>query len=665
MTTRARPTRARRSAAWWSAWAPVAALAILATLVQISTATANPSVRVAARRSPPSPADHALGNAVNAEIFPLVNQLVKSPFFRYVKVDLHKPCPFWKENFKCMNQDCVVQVMDEGKVRTEAPFMYQDVNLGDVKPMPAALGGSAPSGRGALGGSGPAAPGGLNFFSQCQFAKDFCVLEDESSANGEYVDLQENPERFTGYSGAPANNVWKAIYQENCFTSPVAGGHHGAPGSALDAPDDLCEEKQVFHQIISGLHASISVHICAEYLNKTTGQWQRHPKCYQYRVGNFPDRVHNVYVVYSLLLRAMAKLEPYLASQLDICTGKPKDDAAVQTALAHLAGDLAPRYALDASRLFQGPHRTALMDEVRTRFRNVSRIMDCVSCQKCRLWGKTQVTGIGTALKVVFGLSDDMIAGKVSSPTGKPLLSRFEVVALLNTLNRFAESVRDIVAFEEELARDTAQKQTEEIAVADTNQSVKEPMAAGTKPNATARDGGSDNDEHLFLWKSIASALTIAPFLFGWWYSMQGGGAGGNREPDESGKSRSQVPPRSSTSRTSPRHVHHPVAHDLHDDTDTDDALDAFAHQVNQDANDADSDDEFSSSGLDMSSSGDEQETVPSRPASAGMSAATRRRLVVDAGYEGSVDTSEADEDVVRASGKRSAAARRRPRRVD
>ncbi|KAJ3349142.1 hypothetical protein GGF32_005781 [Allomyces javanicus] len=665
MTARAKPTRSRRSAAWWSTWAPVAAWVILATLVQVSSATADPSVRVAAPRSPPSPADHALGNAVNAEIYPLVNQLVKSPFFRYVKVDLHKPCPFWKENFKCMNQDCVVQVMDEGKVRTEAPFMYQDVNLGDIKPMPAALGGSAPSGRGALGGSGPAAPGGLNFFSQCQFAKDFCVLEDESSANGEYVDLQENPERFTGYSGAPANNVWKAIYQENCFNSPVAGGHHGTPGSALDAPD-LCEEKQVFHQIISGLHASISVHICAEYLNKTTGQWQRHPQCYQYRVGNFPDRVHNVYVVYSLLLRAMAKLEPFLAHQLDICTGKPKDDAAVQTALAHLAGDLAPRYALDASRLFQGPHRTALMDEVRTRFRNVSRIMDCVSCQKCRLWGKTQVTGIGTALKVVFGLSDDMIAGKVSIPTGKPLLSRFEVVALVNTLNRFAESVRDIVAFEDELARDKALKQKETVAAADTNQSAKESLTAATKPNATARDAG-DNDEHLFLWKSIASALTIAPFLFGWWYSMQGGGAGaGQREPDAPGKSRSHPPPpRSPTSLTSPRHAHHPAVHDQHDDTDTDDALDAFAHQVNQDANDADSDDEFSSSGLDMSSSGDDQDAVPPRPASAGMSAATRRRLVVDAGYEGSVDTSEADEEVVRASGKRSAAARRRPRRVD
>jgi hypothetical protein len=27
---------------------------------------------------------------------------------------------------------------------------------------------------------------------------------------------------------------------------------------------------------------------------------------------------------------------------------------------------------------------------------------DCVSCEKCKLWGKLQVLGIGTALKVLL-----------------------------------------------------------------------------------------------------------------------------------------------------------------------------------------------------------------------------------------------------------------------
>jgi len=28
--------------------------------------------------------------------------------------------------------------------------------------------------------------------------------------------------------------------------------------------------------------------------------------------------------------------------------------------------------------------------------------MDCVDCEKCRLWGKLQITGLGTALKILF-----------------------------------------------------------------------------------------------------------------------------------------------------------------------------------------------------------------------------------------------------------------------
>ena len=32
-------------------------------------------------------------------------------------------------------------------------------------------------------------------------------------------------------------------------------------------------EKRVFYRIISGLHTSISTHICMEYFNQTTGTW--------------------------------------------------------------------------------------------------------------------------------------------------------------------------------------------------------------------------------------------------------------------------------------------------------------------------------------------------------------------------------------------------------
>jgi ERO1-like protein beta len=81
--------------------------------------------------------------------------------------------------------------------------------------------------------------------------------------------------------------------------------------------------------------------------------------------------------------------------------------------------------------------------------------MDCVGCDKCRLWGKVQLSGIGTALKILFELDEKAleyvhfvnqsnidVSFLSSSPRSNVnLLQRTEVVALINTLHRFSESL--------------------------------------------------------------------------------------------------------------------------------------------------------------------------------------------------------------------------------
>ena len=58
----------------------------------------------------------------------------------------------------------------------------------------------------------------------------------------------------------------------------------------------------------------------------------------------------------------------------------------------------------DEKAMFSGSPE--LLDQFRNHFRNISRIMDCVACEKCRLWGKIQTTGLGTALKILFSFGD-------------------------------------------------------------------------------------------------------------------------------------------------------------------------------------------------------------------------------------------------------------------
>lgn len=40
----------------------------------------------------------------------------------------------------------------------------------------------------------------------------------------------------------------------------------------------------------------------------------------------------------------------------------------------------------------------SLQTEFREHFRNISRIMDCVGCDKCKLWGKLQVRNLSNSL---------------------------------------------------------------------------------------------------------------------------------------------------------------------------------------------------------------------------------------------------------------------------
>ena len=39
--------------------------------------------------------------------------------------------------------------------------------------------------------------------------------------------------------------------------------------------------------------------------------------------------------------------------------------------------------------------------------------MDCVGCEKCRLWGKLQVLGLGTALKILFSVNGQDNTGEM------------------------------------------------------------------------------------------------------------------------------------------------------------------------------------------------------------------------------------------------------------
>jgi ERO1-like protein beta len=99
---------------------------------------------------------------------------------------------------------------------------------------------------------------------------DFCFLDDHTE--GDYFDLSLVPERYTGYSGAAAHDVWRSIYDENCFgiserdlsnkedsramlsVPDTIGGEGGRSGESRE----ICLEKKVYYKIISGMSIKFS-----------------------------------------------------------------------------------------------------------------------------------------------------------------------------------------------------------------------------------------------------------------------------------------------------------------------------------------------------------------------------------------------------------------------
>ncbi|KAI3634601.1 hypothetical protein MIR68_006982 [Amoeboaphelidium protococcarum] len=438
-------------------------------------------------------------------------------FFRYFRINLNGKCPFdlsqqleMSNHDKCGNSDCSVSTeLDSETVK----------KLSDLEAKSSFI--NSP------------------FRQKCDYTRmDFCELDasievdaaedfdssgivsgnqgkEQSSGDGktnsknggskqqqqqlQYIDLVQNPERFTGYSGFGARSIWSAVYEQNCFKflygqqqqqqqqkkktggvplNPVPNKNGGLmnannllkPYSSQQSDhsltyemeqglEELCVEKRMFYRVISGLHASISTHLCYEYYyhkvkhNTEDGgveevaQWKPNKACFMDRVGNHEDRLNNLYYLQAILLQALYKMKATLQNY-QFCGSDIHEEVRTMAILDKIQSVVMSEGPfIDQSALFrkEGQFKD-LKEEFRQHFINISLIMNCVGCERCRLWGKVQTTGIGTALKVLFSSDGDSksVQDQESTVLG---LRREDIVAFFNTLARISESIVAVEQF--------------------------------------------------------------------------------------------------------------------------------------------------------------------------------------------------------------------------
>ncbi|TKS70466.1 ERO1-like protein alpha [Collichthys lucidus] len=295
----------------------------------------------------------------------------------------------------------------------------------------------------------------LNWSKHDDEAERFCVVDDEESPDSQYVDLLLNPERYTGYKGPEAWQIWNSIYEENCF-KPYTVKRPLNP--SLFQSGSGGEAKKFYSWLEDSWFQKRWGHNVSEFRQRFDSELT---------AGEGPKRLRNLYFVYLIELRALAKALPvFQQPSFQLYTGRPEEDRKHKELLLDIL-ELARSFPLhfDETSLFAGDEKEAakLKEDVRLAFLNISRIMDCVGCFKCRLWGKLQARtliqqiatqGLGTSLKILF--SERQIEALPTSSERRPSfqLSRQEIVSLLNAFGRISTSVRELKNFRSLLAEE-------------------------------------------------------------------------------------------------------------------------------------------------------------------------------------------------------------------
>ncbi|KAL6076141.1 protein folding in endoplasmic reticulum, variant 2 [Balamuthia mandrillaris] len=416
-------------------------------------------------------------------------------FFKYFKINLFRDCPFWAEEYLCsMSEEgggCGVCACPDDEIPT--PWRLEESQKLDTT-VDTKLG-------------------------EWEDEEDeVWTYQDHTDKDSSYVNLELNPERYTGYSGFNATRIWKAIYSENCF-------HHE------DGDEELCFEERVFYRLMSGLHASTTASIC-ENFHTPAGGWSPNVEMYRWRLAKEPERLKNIYFTFLFLLRATSRASEFLKSYnydtgtrhfslsffcllvssvflqvLSLCfiivslfllscfmcscphvstndqTGNPEDDQKLREQMANfLSVDLlhcnAPTFNesdmfslgtwIQDDQLLEEQHqqkqlsilqveqmlsqKQELKKEFRAKFHNISLLMECVACESCKLHAKLQVLGIGTALKILLAENEVKRHGIIQQ------LQRNEIIALINTLAKFSDSIQTIHKMNVRLAESHADK---------------------------------------------------------------------------------------------------------------------------------------------------------------------------------------------------------------
>ena len=158
-----------------------------------------------------------------------------------------------------------------------------------------------------------------------------------------YVDLERNPDGYTGYKGAEAGRVWKAIYEAKRITlSKIKNNGKNDTSDCtndkdgIQNTDEMDMEERVLYRLISGFHTLTSAMVFANYpLNEEATEFGPNVDLYERFLHPNPEYINNLYFDFVFLLRAVNKAS-HIIKDYDYNTGNVDDDAKTKQLITKL-----------------------------------------------------------------------------------------------------------------------------------------------------------------------------------------------------------------------------------------------------------------------------------------------------------------------------------------
>jgi len=389
----------------------------------------------------------------NNQLLPCLKSIVDMDYFKYIKLNLNKKCTLWPDDAKCSRKDCTIQTCDESRLPDYI------VNTDDMKEHQR-LKENAENSKECnddqiLNSTSEQLQQIVNVISNEKLSTMNELFECYVSEyeDGEFYDLKANPEEFTGYKGPTAHRIWRSIYEENCFKSkriqlndPTESNSNNVQQfeSFLNA-DDLCLEEKIFYRAISGLHTSINIHL-SRYYHFKDGSIGFNLKEFLKRFEGKNEYLKNLYFVFLLELRALNKVGNYLLTKVNWQSSG--DQLQTREAIKDVLKVIGKfKWKFDENVFNLKEFRNA---EFAEHFHNISTtIMDCVACDKCKLWGKVQIHALGTAFKILLTDFDNKVQ------LNNFHLHRHEISTLFNGITRLSDSINNLRQFNDLIKNDS------------------------------------------------------------------------------------------------------------------------------------------------------------------------------------------------------------------